>query len=355
MPCPPGQPPVQPVQRRAGQLEGFGHVGAVPARGELVPPGVDDHLTRPVDREGELAAGLARGHRAGGPVDRAPAVPPDMTAEARPGLRPARAVQPPRLEGLGAEFPDAGDVADQIPDLGGRGGEMDGHGAFHQMRIGRGAIAAVARCRPVRGNVPGTVPAYCSLHERGRPGGGSAAMRRAVAARRFRLASPVTALVAGAVVLALMAAEFPLSGLARQGLNQGGGGAPLWFSAPFAVVGFVVAWRKPVNRLGWILLALGGLRDGSRGRQLLRGGLLPAAARHAAARMGGTAGPAHLVGRDRAGRAGRPAFPRWPAAHLRLRWVLWVYPRHGRRMDGQCLRLHGKRDHQARHPRGYQR
>ena len=76
------------------------------------------------------------------------------------------------------------------------------------------------------------------------------------AARRFRLASPATALVAGAVVLALMIAEFPLASLAHQTVDAGGGGAPLWFSVPFGVIGFLVAYRKPGNRLGWILLGL---------------------------------------------------------------------------------------------------
>jgi hypothetical protein len=72
---------------------------------------------------------------------------------------------------------------------------------------------------------------------------------------RFRLASPATALVAGAVVLALMIAEFPLASLAHQTVDAGGG-APRWFSVPFAVIGFLVAYRKPGNRLGWILLGL---------------------------------------------------------------------------------------------------
>jgi len=41
------------------------------------------------------------------------------------------------------------------------------------------------------------------------PAAARAATGSVVAAGRFRLASPVTALVAGAVVLALMVAEFP--------------------------------------------------------------------------------------------------------------------------------------------------
>ena len=74
--------------------------------------------------------------------------------------------------------------------------------------------------------------------------------------RRFRLASPATALVAGAVMLALMVAEFPLAALAHQDVNASGGGGPIWLAAPFGVMGFVVAWRKPGNRLGWLLLGL---------------------------------------------------------------------------------------------------
>ena len=62
----------------------------------------------------------------------------------------------------------------------------------------------------------------------------------------------------GSVVLALMIAEPPLSGLARQSVNATGGSVPVWYSAAFAVVGLVVAWRKPRNPLGWIMLAVAG-------------------------------------------------------------------------------------------------
>ena len=69
-----------------------------------------------------------------------------------------------------------------------------------------------------------------------------------------RLVSPATALVLGGVALALMIADVPLAGLAHQSLDASGGSLPVWVSAPFAVVGFVVAWRKPGNPLGWIIL-----------------------------------------------------------------------------------------------------
>ena len=77
------------------------------------------------------------------------------------------------------------------------------------------------------------------------------------AGRRFRLASPETALVLGGLALALMIADVPLSGLAHQSLAFTGGSVPVWISGPFAVAGFVVAWRKPGNPLGWIILATG--------------------------------------------------------------------------------------------------
>ena len=78
------------------------------------------------------------------------------------------------------------------------------------------------------------------------------------AGRRFGLASPVTALIIGGLVLALMIAEPPLAALAHQSVNAGGGSVPVWFSAAFAVVGFVVVWRKPGNPLGWVMLAVAG-------------------------------------------------------------------------------------------------
>jgi hypothetical protein len=75
--------------------------------------------------------------------------------------------------------------------------------------------------------------------------------------RRFRLASPKTVLVVlGCLVLALSAVFAPLARLSHQSLTGSGGGAPFWTFLPFGVVGFVVAWRRPRNRLGWILLGL---------------------------------------------------------------------------------------------------
>ncbi len=145
------------------------------------------------------------------------------------------------------------------------------------------------------------------------------------AARRFRLASPATALVAGAVVLALMIAEFPLAGLAHQTVDAGGGGAPLWFSVPFGVIGFLVAYRKPGNRLGWILLGLAASLAVAEDASFyvvacyrLRHGGLPFGW------VALLAQPAWSIAIVLMGLA----FLLFPDGHLpspRLRWVLWVY------------------------------
>ena len=70
----------------------------------------------------------------------------------------------------------------------------------------------------------------------------------------IRLTSRAACLVIGGVLLALFAAAVPLSGLARQNLNASGGSVPVWVSAAFAAVGLVLAWRKPANPLGWIMV-----------------------------------------------------------------------------------------------------
>ena len=61
-------------------------------------------------------------------------------------------------------------------------------------------------------------------------------------------------MVVGGVLLALFAAAVPLSGLAHQNLNAGGGSVPVWVSAAFAAAGWVLAFRRPANPLGWIML-----------------------------------------------------------------------------------------------------
>jgi hypothetical protein len=76
------------------------------------------------------------------------------------------------------------------------------------------------------------------------------------AARRFLLASPTACAVCGIVLLALFIADVPLAGLAHQSVNASSGSVPVWASAVFAVPGLVLAWRRPANPLGWIMLGL---------------------------------------------------------------------------------------------------
>jgi hypothetical protein len=70
--------------------------------------------------------------------------------------------------------------------------------------------------------------------------------------RRVRLASPAMAIALAGVVLALVAVTIPLGVMNHSAVSSGGGSLVL---APvFGVLGFVVAWRKPGNPLGWLLL-----------------------------------------------------------------------------------------------------
>jgi hypothetical protein len=143
--------------------------------------------------------------------------------------------------------------------------------------------------------------------------------------RRFRLASPATALVLGGLLLALVAAGWPFAGLAHLGVNTSTGGPPWWTFTPFGVVGFVVAWRKPGNPLGWCLLGLsvaGALSgDGSFyaiAAYRARHGTLPLGWMAMLAQPGWAiaivlAGLAVLI------------FPDGTLPSSRLRWVLWLY------------------------------
>jgi len=140
-----------------------------------------------------------------------------------------------------------------------------------------------------------------------------------------RLASPQGAAVLGGLVLALMAAEPPLAVFTHQSLNSSGGSVPVWFSAAFAVVGFVVAWRKPRNPLGWIMLAAAGFLALSEDASFyvvasyrLRHGGLPLGWVALLAQPGWA--PAIVL-------AGLVVllFPAGRLPSLRWRWVLWPY------------------------------
>jgi hypothetical protein len=75
--------------------------------------------------------------------------------------------------------------------------------------------------------------------------------------RRFRLASPrIVLVVLGCCVLAVFAIVPPLARLAHVSPTGSEGGLWFWGVLPFGVVGFVVAWRRPGNRLGWIFVGV---------------------------------------------------------------------------------------------------
>ena len=62
------------------------------------------------------------------------------------------------------------------------------------------------------------------------------------------------ALIIGGLALAVTVAQFPLASLARQSVLASGGSLPFPFTLAYGVVGLLVAWRKPGNVIGWLML-----------------------------------------------------------------------------------------------------
>ena len=90
------------------------------------------------------------------------------------------------------------------------------------------------------------------------------------------------ALLVGALVLAVTVAEVPLAGLARQSVLASGGSLPFPFTLAYGVVGLLVAWRKPGNVIGWLMLGAAAAGAASESASFytvadyrLRGGQLP--------------------------------------------------------------------------------
>ena len=141
----------------------------------------------------------------------------------------------------------------------------------------------------------------------------------------WRLASPVTALALGGAVVVLMVAEPPLASLAHQSLLSDGGSVPLPYSVIFAVVGFVVALRKPANPLGWLILGTAGFFALSEDASFyavadyrLHHGSLPLGWLALITQPGWAPGIASVGLIALLFPDGRPLSPRW-------RWVLWPY------------------------------
>jgi hypothetical protein len=145
------------------------------------------------------------------------------------------------------------------------------------------------------------------------------------AGRRLARASPAAALILGGLVLAAAIADVPLAALARQSVDASGGSLPVWISAGFGVVGFVVAWRKPGNPLGWAILAMAAFLSLSEDASFytvadyrLRHGGLPLGWVALLAQPGWAPGIVLLGLVFLLFPDGRLPSPRW-------RWVLWVY------------------------------
>ena len=142
---------------------------------------------------------------------------------------------------------------------------------------------------------------------------------------RLRLGLPVAALVLGGLVLVLAVAAVPLARLAHQSLNAASGSVPVWVEIPAAVGGFVVAWRKPGNPLGWIFLGSATISMLSEDAAYyavadyrLHHGGLPLGWVALLAQPSGVLGLVLLGLTFLLFPDGRPPSPRW-------RWVLWVY------------------------------
>ena len=73
-------------------------------------------------------------------------------------------------------------------------------------------------------------------------------------ARRVWPASRLAAIALAALAVLLLAATLPLYVLTRQNLVENGGQAIVIF-ATFVTVGLLIAWHRPGNAIGWIILA----------------------------------------------------------------------------------------------------
>jgi hypothetical protein len=156
------------------------------------------------------------------------------------------------------------------------------------------------------------------------PAGGQAAAAAEVAVRRFRVASPATAVALGVLGLALVAVWVPLTFLTGD-LQVSRDGAAGAFAVVCGLVGMLVARRQPRNPEGWLLLGAAvsavALFDGGLYAVLdyhLRHGRLPLG--EVAVFVRDTIGPSLLF-------LFALVILLFPDGRLtrRWRWVLWAY------------------------------
>ena len=88
--------------------------------------------------------------------------------------------------------------------------------------------------------------------------GGQESEATGAAARRLRLASPVTAAALAVLVVLLAGASVPLYAVTHQNVLANGGES-IALAVIFGSVGWVVARRQPRNPIGWLMLAGPGL------------------------------------------------------------------------------------------------
>lgn len=77
----------------------------------------------------------------------------------------------------------------------------------------------------------------------------------ALPGRRFRIASPATAVAVGVLMVAMTAAVVVVGSLAHRVSPAAAAEIALLFA--FGLVGFIVALHQPGNPMGWVLLGVG--------------------------------------------------------------------------------------------------
>jgi hypothetical protein len=68
----------------------------------------------------------------------------------------------------------------------------------------------------------------------------------------------IAAISLGCLALTLAIVNVPLARLGQASMDSDTGSIPVWFTAVYVTLGLIIAWRRPRNVLGWILIG-GGL------------------------------------------------------------------------------------------------